>query len=115
VELPTLTGLEPLVSLPRVGVPEAALGLEMSGALGRASVRPLPTLVTALLNPPALGRLACAAALYQGICGATLPAHIAACSPVKVPDTTQACNLTEHPTANTALTAQPLACLENDS
>jgi hypothetical protein len=89
--LPTLTGLEPLVSLPRVGVPEAALGLEMSGALGRASVRPLPTLVTALLNPPALGRLACAAALYQGICGATWLAYIAACSLRKVPHKMQAC------------------------
>ena len=81
--MPTLTGLEPLVSLPRVGVLEAALGLEMSGALGKASVRPLPTLVTALLNPPALGRLACAAALYEGICGASLLAQIAACSPIR--------------------------------
>ncbi len=98
--MPTLTGLEPLVSLPTVGVPEAALGLEMSGALGRASVRPLPTLVTALLNPPALGRLACAAALYQGTCVAVLPAHFAACSPVKLPDTMQACNHTKQLTAN---------------
>ncbi len=97
MELPTLTGLEPLASLPTVGVPEAALGLEMSGALGRASVRPLPTLVTALLNPPALGRLACAAALYQGICGATLPAQHAV---QQVPDTMQACTPTKQLTAN---------------
>ena len=55
-----MTGLEPLVSLPTVGFPEAALGLEMSGASGRAFVRLFPTSVNALLTPPGFTRLACA-------------------------------------------------------
>lgn len=56
----TLTGLEPLESLPTVGFPEAALGLEMSGASGRAPVSFFPTSVNALLTPPGFTRLACA-------------------------------------------------------
>ena len=54
-----------LVSLLAVGLPSAALGLEMSGALGRLSVNFLPTPVRASLTAPGLGRFACAAAGFQ--------------------------------------------------
>lgn len=53
-----------LVSLLAVGLPSAALGLEMSGALGRLSVSFLPALVRALLTAPGLTRFACAAAAF---------------------------------------------------
>ena len=48
------------MSLPTVGFPEAALGLEMSGASGRAPVSFFPTSVSALLTPPGFTKLACA-------------------------------------------------------
>lgn len=50
-----------LASLLIVGLPSAALGFEMSGALGRASVSFLPTPVSALLTAPGFTRFACAA------------------------------------------------------
>lgn len=55
----TLVGL--LASLLTVGTLVAPLGLEMSGGLGRLPVTFLPASTRAFENPPALGRLACAA------------------------------------------------------
>ena len=64
-----------LVSLLTVGLPSAALGLEMSGALGRLSVSFLPTPERALLTAPGLGRFACAAAGFQLLHAACLMAQ----------------------------------------
>ena len=64
-----------LVSLLAVGLPSAALGLEMSGALGKLSVSFLPTPVRALLTGPGLGRFACVAAVCQLMHAACLMAQ----------------------------------------
>lgn len=64
-----------LVSLLIVGLPSAALGLEMSGALGRLSVSFLPAPCSTLLTGPGLGRFACAAAGCQLLHAACLIAR----------------------------------------
>ena len=90
-----------LVSLLAVGLPSAALGLEMSGALGRLSVSFLPAPVRALLTPPGLGRFACAAAGFQLLHAACLMACWAVLLPNMHPhskNTPQSC--TQQSTTN---------------